>query len=114
MIPAVGARIDYGGTPRQVIGHLHYPEPPEVGAIVGPNGWGEKCVVLGTVDGVTLIGLAIVSDIDAATDRIAASGPASPHEIRAHRVRMNAARPLPATRSDIVTPPARRRSPTGP
>lgn len=110
MIPQAGDRIDYGGTPRQVIGHLRYPSPPEPGAIVGPNAWGEKCVVLATVGGVTLIGLAIVSDIEAATDRIAESGPASLHEIRARRVLMKAARPLPAARPADSAPPGRRRS----
>lgn len=91
MIPANGDRIEYGGRQRQVIGRLRYPTPPEPGAIIGPNGWGEKCVILGTVEGVTLIGLAIMSDIEAATDRIAALGPASLHENRAHRVRFNEA-----------------------
>lgn len=118
MIPAVGDRIDYAGKSRQVIGHLRYPAPPEPGAIVGPNGWGEKCVVLGTVDGVTLIGRAIVSDIEAATDRIAVSGgsPVSLHEIRAHRVRFNdqAARSgTPPTRSDDIPQTRRQRSPGG-
>jgi hypothetical protein len=86
----------YEGRARKVLGRLHYPEPPEPGTIVGPNAWGEKCVVLGTVvEGdrpTTLIGLAITDDITRATDRIqglngqVASGPRSLQERRANRV----------------------------
>lgn len=56
----------YGGKARQVIGRLHYPEAPEPGAIIGPNGMGDMCVVLGTESDGTLIGRAILSDITAA------------------------------------------------
>ena len=83
MIPAVGDRIDYGGKSRQVVGRLRYPSPPDPGTIIGPNGWGEKCVVLATVDGVTLIGRAIVADIEAALVEIVAFGPRSVAETRA-------------------------------
>lgn len=69
--------IGYEGKNRRVIGRLRYLEPPDVGAIVGPNAWGEKCVVLATVDGVTLVGLAIQDDMARAAARRAALGPAS-------------------------------------
>lgn len=70
----------YNGTDRRVFGRLRYPDPPEPGTLVGPNGWGETCVVLGTVDGVTLIGRAIVPDMEAARDRVAAGDVRSPLE----------------------------------
>jgi hypothetical protein len=77
----------YEGKDRRVIGRLHYPEAPEPGAIVGPNGWGEKCVVLGTVTEAdrptTLIGLAVTDDVTRATARIAEAGPRSLPETRA-------------------------------
>lgn len=88
--------IEYEGKNRQVTGRLRYPEPPEPGTIVGPNAWGEKCVILATVDGVTLVGLAIADDISRATARIqgldgqTASGPRSLQERRVNRVAFNA------------------------
>jgi hypothetical protein len=84
--------ISYEGKNRRILGRLRYPDPPEPGTIVGPNGWGEKCVILGTVDGATLVGLAITDDISRATARIqgldgqTASGPRSLQERRANRV----------------------------
>lgn len=86
----------YEGRDRNVLGTLRYPEPPEPGTIVGPDAWGEPCVVLGTDDGVTSIGLAIADDISRATDRInglngqSSSGPRSLYERRSDRVRFNA------------------------
>lgn len=77
--------FSYNGTDRQVFGRLRYPEPPEPGTLVGPNGWGETCVALGTVDGVTLIGRAIVSDMQAARARTAVGDFRSPLE-RSNRV----------------------------
>jgi hypothetical protein len=82
----------YEGKNRRVIGRLRYLEPPEPGTIVGPNGWGEKCVILGTEQGVTMVGLAITDDISRATARIqgldgqTASGLRSLQERRVNRV----------------------------
>jgi hypothetical protein len=84
--------ITYEGKSRRILGRLRYPEPPEPGTIVGPNGWGEKCVILDTIDGETLVGLAITDDISRATARIqgldgqVASGPRSLQERRQNRV----------------------------
>jgi hypothetical protein len=76
--------IRYEGRTRRVIGTLNYPEPPTVGTLLGPNGWGETVVVLGQrTDGRTMIGLAITDDITRATARIVEHGPASPHERKA-------------------------------
>lgn len=61
--------IEYEGKTRRVIGRLHYPEPPVPGTLIGPNAWGETCVVLAS-DDVTLIGLAVVSDVTAASERL--------------------------------------------
>lgn len=83
MIPAVSDRIDYGGSQRLVIGRLSYSEPPEPGTLIGPNAWGETCVVLATVDGVTLIGLATQPDVAEASAYAANFGPRSPVEDRA-------------------------------
>lgn len=87
----------YEGRDRNVIGRLRYPEPPEPGTIVGPNSWGEKCVILGTEGGVTLVGLAIGEDIGRATERIngldgrSPAGPRSRTERRADRAGFSAA-----------------------
>lgn len=66
--------IEYDGRVRQITGRLHYSDPPDPGSIVGPNAWGETCVVLGNrvEDGrlTTLIGLAITTDAEAAIHRI--------------------------------------------
>lgn len=69
--------VTFEGRQRQVVGRLHYPEPPEPGTLVGPNGWGERCVVLGASGADTLIGLAIADDISRATAVVARSGPRS-------------------------------------
>jgi hypothetical protein len=88
--------IPYEGKDRRVIGRLRYLEPPEPGTLVGPNAWGEKCVILATVNGVTLVGLAVAGDIDRATVRIQGldgqtpSGPRSLQERRVNRVAFNA------------------------
>lgn len=55
--------FEYQGRARRVVGRLHCPEPPMPGAIVGPNAMGEALVVLGTVDGDTLIGYADRNDV---------------------------------------------------
>jgi hypothetical protein len=76
--------VEYEGKTRRVLTTLRYPEPPTVGALIGPNGFGETVVVLGQrEDGRTMIGLAIVDDIARATARIVEYGPASPHERKA-------------------------------
>lgn len=63
-------RHELNGRDRQIIGRLHYPEPPADGALLGPNAWGETTVVLGTVDGTTLVGRAIVDDISRVGSRL--------------------------------------------
>jgi hypothetical protein len=83
MLPEVGDRVDYRGQQRQVIGYLRYGLPPEPGTLVGPNGWGETCVVLGTVGSVTLIGRATRPDVDQAETDVAA--PRSLFELAAMR-----------------------------
>lgn len=70
-------RVEHAGKMRQVVGRLTYPEPPEPGTIVGYGRGIETLVVLGTVDGVSLMGRAIVSDMDAAAERVSDAGPAS-------------------------------------
>lgn len=62
--------IEYEGKKRRVIGRLHYQEPLAPGTLIGPNAWGETCVVLAVPDDVTLIGLAVVSDVTAASERL--------------------------------------------
>jgi len=77
----VGDRVDYQGGRRQVTGRLHYPTPPVPGTLVGPNGWGEVCVVLGTVAGLTLLGLAIRDDFAAAFVATAVAGGVDPRSL---------------------------------
>jgi hypothetical protein len=79
--PEIGDRLNYEGAQRQIRGRLTYGRPPEPGTLVGPNGWSEACVVLGTVGGVTLIGLATAADVERARAVIAATGPRSRYEI---------------------------------
>ena len=72
--------IQYEGRTRQVRGRLHYPGPPAPGTIVGPNDMAETLVLFGTDERGTLVGLAIVDDMERARDRAAVHGPASVHE----------------------------------
>jgi hypothetical protein len=73
--------ISYHGKMRQVRGRLRYPTPPAPGTIVGPNDMGETLVIFGTVaDGSSLVGLAIVDDMERCRARVAVHGPASVHE----------------------------------
>jgi hypothetical protein len=74
--------ISYEGKTRQVRGRLHYPEPPEPGTIVGPNGMGENLVLFSTDERGTAAGLAITDDMERARQRASASGPASMQERR--------------------------------
>lgn len=68
----------YDGKMRRVLGKLTYPQQPRPGVLVGPDAWGEICVVLGPLpDGRTVLGLAVRSDIVAATARIIEHGPES-------------------------------------
>jgi hypothetical protein len=72
------ATYRYGDKDRRVLGVLTYPHQPRPGTLVGPNGWGEICVVLGPLPGGrTAIGLAIKPDMVAAAARIAEHGPES-------------------------------------
>lgn len=72
--------IEYEGKTRQVRGRLHYPEPPEPGTIIGPNGMGETLVLFGTDDRGTMAGLATIDDMRRAFDRNQTAGPASMRE----------------------------------
>lgn len=69
--------VEYEGKQRHVAGRLRYPEPPEPGTLIGPNAWGERCVVLATAGGESLIGLATVEDVDRARAAVAEGGPRS-------------------------------------
>lgn len=55
---------NYNG--RYVAGQLYYQTAPEPGTILGPNGFGELLVVLGSEDGITYLGLATQPEVDAA------------------------------------------------
>lgn len=59
-----GDRFPYGAGSRQVRGVLRYPEAPDPGQIIGPDGMGELCVVLGTIEDRTYVGLAIAPDFE--------------------------------------------------
>lgn len=55
---------NYNG--RFVAGRVTYQTPPVPGTILGPNGFGELLVVLGSEDGVTYLGLATQPEVEAA------------------------------------------------
>jgi hypothetical protein len=72
--------ISYQGKVRQVRGRLHYPQAPQPGTIVGPNGMGETLVLFGTDERGTMAGLATVDDIQRAKVRVSVEGPSSAFE----------------------------------
>lgn len=84
-VPAKGDRVMYEGSLRTVAGRLRYPEPPIPGTITGRTAFLERCVVLATIDGVTLLAIAIAEDFERADARLAESGPLSPDEAAALR-----------------------------
>lgn len=76
---------DEAAQQRQVKGFLRYPEPPAPGTLVGPNGWGETCLVLGTRLDRTAIGLATNDDFEWAVQHGVAGVPGSPLYDAVHR-----------------------------
>ncbi len=76
-------KVDYHGTERHVNKRAHYPSPPELGTIVGPNDISEHLVVLGQDGADTLLGYATVHDLAAAQEHVrAGNGPRSVTEAK--------------------------------
>ncbi len=82
-MPNVEKIVMEDGTSRFVHGRLHYPDPPPVGTVIGPNELGEHLVVVGQDGADTLVAYATKPDLQAAIAcRTAGGDPRSLAEMR--------------------------------
>lgn len=80
--------FEYLDRQRRVAGRVRYPEPPEPGTITGRTAFGERCVVLGTVAGLTLMAVADTTDLGLAVGHEPQSPAEAARDQRETRLRL--------------------------